>query len=865
MSSSNPPNPNTPPVFNNDAFNQGADPNIDIAYLNANYLRFPTAQGSETLQNIQVLGSATFNNAALPTTAGVVPVSSDSSTKIPTTAWVQSAISGSSLLPLNNTWTGTNNFSNNVSIGSAGTANLTPTLTTYKTNLVLGTGGSGQLDVECPINVGGFGSINLLNADIQMNDDAIINQFGTRTIPNVLYSTNILNGSHIQYNSDNTQQTSAFTGAGALNGSYTSTNMTIDSNGKITAISNGTSNGDADMLYLTNTSGCLDASQITSSNWSFSNGFQPSGVRAIQTNSTGQYVAVAQNSVGYSFSSNYGQTFTTFGGVYASERTRGVAFSASGRYFLVQTGNGVLGQLYWSPNYGASFTGLIGGGITSTADVCINTTCIDADGTRFYTFNLNGSTPTLYRFILTGAGAITTATTTTFGSSTTFSTVAALKCSADGKYVIFNGQTGGINYIHYSSDYGATFTRVSTPANTTLGGGGQTVAMSKTGEIMVGVCRNTSTGNTVVFVSNNYGANWFSAGNILVNAAAGFIFDRIAMNGDGNIIIATATDTAGLEYFYATSNLGFTWYEATGNNVGQRFCCISNDGSLIYSQRPSPIQEFVFTSFPLHTSNTTSTQSKYNFTACPSYFEDFTGGSGTTMGTYLQYRFTGGGAVSVYEGATLNANIQSGYNGRIGAITMNSTTVAGDACLLATEETFRLANIKTITYGFNNCGNQLPTDVASGTDFGNGDIYMGLTSEVPNDSGTMVNTTILWRYSAPTGTVSNWALVENNVVKVSLSGANLTGSLSNKWIRCSIVFVSGGTQYYGIFNNLTNGVVFQTNIFTISGTTSINTNVCSVMGVSTSNATLKSVLMDYVLIEPNTLPINGGLSQTTSR
>jgi hypothetical protein len=53
MSSSNPPNPNTPPVFNNDAFGQGANPNIDTAYLNANYLRFPTAQGSETLQNIQ--------------------------------------------------------------------------------------------------------------------------------------------------------------------------------------------------------------------------------------------------------------------------------------------------------------------------------------------------------------------------------------------------------------------------------------------------------------------------------------------------------------------------------------------------------------------------------------------------------------------------------------------------------------------------------------------------------------------------------------------------------------------------------------------------------------------------------------------
>ena len=112
MSSSNPPNPNTPPVFNNDAFGQGADPTIDIAYLNANYLRFPTAQGSETLQNIQVVGSATFNNAALPTSAGVLPAANTISTQIPTMDWVQQAITagGANILANNNTWTGQNIF-----------------------------------------------------------------------------------------------------------------------------------------------------------------------------------------------------------------------------------------------------------------------------------------------------------------------------------------------------------------------------------------------------------------------------------------------------------------------------------------------------------------------------------------------------------------------------------------------------------------------------------------------------------------------------------------------------------------------------------------------------------------------------------
>jgi len=152
MSSSNPPNPNTPPVFNNDAFGQGADPTIDIAYLNANYLRFPTAQGSETLQNIQVVGSATFNNAALPTSAGIVPLASDSSTKIPTTAWVQSAITagGANLLTTNNSWTGQNNFtitsfadftipqfSNDTTIANT---TWTTALITYYVNYLLGAG-----------------------------------------------------------------------------------------------------------------------------------------------------------------------------------------------------------------------------------------------------------------------------------------------------------------------------------------------------------------------------------------------------------------------------------------------------------------------------------------------------------------------------------------------------------------------------------------------------------------------------------------------------------------------------------------------------------------------------------------------------
>lgn len=164
------------------------------------YLRFPNAQGTENLKAINVNGVATF--------------------------------------------------ANNVNIGSSTTSNLTPVVNTNKSELNIGLGGNGQVDIECPVNFGGFSSLNLLNADIQMNDDSIINQFGTRTIPNVLYNTNILSGSNIKYLSDNTEQTSAFTGAGALAGAYTNTNMTIDANGKITALSSGSSSLPSSVVRL---------------------------------------------------------------------------------------------------------------------------------------------------------------------------------------------------------------------------------------------------------------------------------------------------------------------------------------------------------------------------------------------------------------------------------------------------------------------------------------------------------------------------------------------------------------------------------------------------------------------------------------
>jgi hypothetical protein len=65
---------------------------------------------------------ASFTSTTPPISSQVIPASSDSSSKIPTTAWTQGAIDAkipTSLLGLNNTWTGTNDFVN------TGTGSLT--------------------------------------------------------------------------------------------------------------------------------------------------------------------------------------------------------------------------------------------------------------------------------------------------------------------------------------------------------------------------------------------------------------------------------------------------------------------------------------------------------------------------------------------------------------------------------------------------------------------------------------------------------------------------------------------------------------------------------------------------------------------
>ena len=244
------------------------------------FLAFPTAQGEETLANtivagsLTALGTANFTSTTLGslTSSAIQPPSNDASTKIPTTAWVQTAVSGgggsapnlSQVLLVGNSAGATsinmnnNNVSNCQSV-QAKTFNMlnnSNALTgSYITNTV-----AGQVDFESvgisPTNINTSyrfslrgtnpstpiyplqltSTANNMNVPLNMNTNAISN-VTTMNLSGVLTTTNAIDmtGGAINYISTKNVILKDIT-TGVANGSliYTNgNNMIIDSVGSI--------------------------------------------------------------------------------------------------------------------------------------------------------------------------------------------------------------------------------------------------------------------------------------------------------------------------------------------------------------------------------------------------------------------------------------------------------------------------------------------------------------------------------------------------------------------------------------------------------------------------------------------------------
>jgi hypothetical protein len=124
MASYNPPNPYVPGAFNPTQFITPSD-NITTKFLDENYLRFPFAQGVENFVSINNQGSlnqgglADFSSNTTPAIFNLPPtitnpIANTATTPLNAVATIGYVLAneqgGGDLLPLNNLWTGVNNF-----------------------------------------------------------------------------------------------------------------------------------------------------------------------------------------------------------------------------------------------------------------------------------------------------------------------------------------------------------------------------------------------------------------------------------------------------------------------------------------------------------------------------------------------------------------------------------------------------------------------------------------------------------------------------------------------------------------------------------------------------------------------------------
>jgi hypothetical protein len=257
--------------------------------------------------------------------------------------------------------------------------------------------------------------------------------------------------------------------------------------------------------------------------------------------------------------------------------------------------------------------------------------------------------------------------------------------------------------------------------------------------------------------------------------------------------------------------------------------------------------------------NSTNTLNVWNLNvANPTIFDDFIGLDGSewnwvvTLNNAASYQYFSG---------TYDASVRAIATDRIGMLLMNSGGTSGGDCFFVSQsQAVCPSNIKRLAFGFIPLGNGSLTAV--GSDANNICQALGIANGT-NGTGSSTPSTY-WRLLSTGGTIPSWTLVENNVNKETISGTNLTGNLANKWCRAAIHFTNNGAFYYGVFENLSDGVSYTTALYPTTAANITELQFLSMMS-TTSNATSKQIGIDYVLLECNTLPIGTTSSALSSR
>lgn len=220
--------------------------------------------------------------------------------------------------------------------------------------------------------------------------------------------------------------------------------------------------------------------------------------------SNGSYIYVMTNDSASTFklysSPNGGSTFslassTALSILWYSQ----IVCDSTGQYVWFTGGNS--NDARYSNNYGVSFTTLTGAGYAGGI-------CMSSDGTKVMISGQN-----VVRYSSNGTSATPTFTAGTQTGAQASGNVASMVCSSSGKYVYYINSSGTTSII-YSSDFGQSYTSLTTPVATLSST--SFVGCDSTGQYVAFI---NSTGNAC-YLSNNYGGSWVLLNTTVIPSAA---------------------------------------------------------------------------------------------------------------------------------------------------------------------------------------------------------------------------------------------------------------------------------------------------------------------------------------------------------